>query len=708
MSARTGLRLEWTFGLPRLALLLVCLLGLLMVPFSLWTATSIFGFPQFILAVLLLIYLPGELLVDAADLQLDPLDDVMLALVLGMTAGSVLYYVCSWVGLEALFLAWPVVAAVGYVWRRRSTWSLRQTRVTLNASHLLLLAVLILCLLPLAVLPMYYRNLARLPEDGMAFLRKPNDAIFHLSIAQELTHTVPPEAPFLAGRPLGYHCGLDLLVAMLARVGRLSVLDLTVRFVPTFLLLMTLLAVFCFCRTWLGSANWAALCAMLVFLGEDFSFVPGLLTGSAEVWSAQFFGVPTTFSLYFMNPMLPALGLLFCGLYCLIRYWRSQSRGWLVLTAFIFAIAMEYKVFVTAQVGGALALAALVYLVFFRDRRLAMVTGVTLLMVLPLGLYSVLGSEAGSRVWMRLDPWPYIPEGLEQLGLLQSALGREIGALFQGGPVTLVGLAGLLAVALPLYVVGSLGVRVLAVPRVVRGFFAPRADSGVRFFLSVFCILGPAATLLLSVTPSGYPPEHEYNNAVWFYVQSKYVVWVLVAESVAACLRNRRSLWKGMAVAAIVALSVPSSLQYFGGQLSYEPSTLGSDELELTDFVGAQCPAGQVVLSRQAVGESVAALTTCRVPYLRLGIYPHSFVSMEELAQRREDTDAFWRDWNEGELRTEILDRYGIEYVVVDRRAGDETWDPGDSSSGSMALKPVFENGDFTVYEVRSDDAADS
>jgi len=43
-----------------------------------------------------------------------------------------------------------------------------------------------------------------------------SDVLFHIEIANELTHTVPPQAPLFAGHPLSYHYGMDLAVAMFA------------------------------------------------------------------------------------------------------------------------------------------------------------------------------------------------------------------------------------------------------------------------------------------------------------------------------------------------------------------------------------------------------------------------------------------------------------------------------------------------------------
>src|SRR5262249_39582916 len=149
---------------------------------------------------------------------------------------------------------------------------------------------------------------------GMSFCHWA-DVPFHLSIANELTHAVPPQVPFAAGQELSYHYAMDLLAALLNRGAGLSVMDLTVRFLPTFFLTLAALSIFCFSRAWLGSGRGAALTTFLILLAEDFSFVPRLLVGRPAgggigCWSVDYFQVPSTFSLYNLNPIVPALALL--------------------------------------------------------------------------------------------------------------------------------------------------------------------------------------------------------------------------------------------------------------------------------------------------------------------------------------------------------------------------------------------------------------
>jgi hypothetical protein len=693
-----------------LLLAVLCLLPLVLV-FGFWTSSSPLAFPQFVIVVVASVYLPGKLLLDLARSDLGPLEDLTLSLVLGMTVSTLAYWITALGGLSHLFFLWPVTAVVVAVCRRRNRWkAIWRSSVRLDATHILLCLVIVVQLVPLAVLPMYYRNAALSPQGGMTFLTRTKDAIFHLSIANELKHSIPPEVPYLAGLPLGYHYGMDLLNAMLSNVGHLSVLDLTVRFTPTLLLVMTTLAIFCFSRSWLRSGYGAVLSAFLVILGEDLSFVPGLLHGSNEVWSAQFFGAPTTYSLYFVNPMLPALGILFSGLFCLTKFLRRPTRMWLILTGFLFAVAMEYKIFVTAQVCIVLAISAAVYLFLFRDKRLVMVVVATALAVAPFALYSFLGTEAGSLVWVRFAPWPYVPQALEELGLESTWLAQQVDSVY-GGALGPAGLVSLCVVALPIYLAGSLGFRVLALPSALRGVLAPSPSTIVRFCLGLMVLVGPAMALTLSITPVGYPIESEYNQSIWFYVVSKYVASVLAVALILQLCRGRRLRWAALLVCAVVVLSVPSAAQFFHRQMSARLDVVTQSELELTGFLEGACSNGRVVLSRQRVGALASALTPCRVPALNIADYSHSFVSLSGLNERLEDRDRFWSDWNNEQVRGDILERYRVDYVVVDRTAGDVPPHQGTTlaegqarTSGSVTLDRVMDNADFAVYRVRWDD----
>ena len=46
---------------------------------------------------------------------------------------------------------------------------------------------------PLFLLPMYYPDMVLLPDGSMSYLDGPADPLFHVPVANELTHSVPPQ-----------------------------------------------------------------------------------------------------------------------------------------------------------------------------------------------------------------------------------------------------------------------------------------------------------------------------------------------------------------------------------------------------------------------------------------------------------------------------------------------------------------------------------
>jgi hypothetical protein len=251
-----------------------------------------------------------------------------------------------------------------------------------------------------------------------------------------------------------------------------------------------------------------------------------------------------------------------------------------------------------------------------------------------------------------------------------------------------------------------LGVRLVAIPTVVTDLLCFRSSTGLRLFAALFVALGPLVTLACTATPWGYPPEGEYNNAVWFFVQSKYVMWVFAGESLLILCRGRRRLWQALAVAVIVGLSIPSTVQYFQSQMHRELETLGEDELELMGFLGQVCANGEVVLAQADISEQISALTTCRVPLLSPGTYTHLFASRAALEERERDMVSFWTALRQGEFRTAIARRYEVACVVVDRASPEwaalqSSWQSGaePTSEGQPRLDPCFENASYVVFE---------
>src|SRR6266513_530290 len=663
-----------------------------------------FGTCLFFIAVVLLAYMPGKLLLVLLRRSLTPLEDITLACVLGLVVSGLVYWLMTFAHQGRFYLVWPLALAGVCVWllssKRKSVLSNSSSleppsegnaTPSRDRSTLVLAGVLILGIVALALFPLYYTNFTW-HRDGTMRVYPVSDVLFHIAIANELTHTVPPQAPVFAGHPLSYHYGMDLAFAMFARATVLIVRDLTVRFMPTLFVGLSMLSVFCFSRNWLRSGYFGALVVFLVFFGADFSFIPGLLLGEKGDWSLRYFSAPAVVTLFYTNPTLPGLGVLFAGLFCLDRYMRERSRAWLLLTALLFVALIEVKMLIAVQLMCGRALAAVVYLIVFSKADLFKIAGCTAIGAIPLVCWVFLTNRSGAQIVTKFEPWLYVSHAMQTLGL----------GNWLSGPLAFVG------VALPIYLVGCLGLRVIGVPAILTAIFRPRPGGAVRFLLGIFVVIGVVIALTCSFTPAGWTFRYNPISST-FLVQSEYVAWIFAVEAFQTFYQwaTRRGIYPALAAGGIMAaaagLSLPATVQHFvvwrdpdhffgaGKPFGRQLLTYDLQTLAAMDFLQAHAPSGDVVLTADNLIAPVLALTRCRVPigYFSLGLVARSEYTRRETAEKK-----FWTDWRSGKIEDGLLQDANVRYVVVNKKT------EGIPATIPASLSNVFENSELAVFKV--------
>ena len=70
----------------------------------------------FVVAVILLAYVPGKLLLIALKRTLSPLEDVTLACFLGLVVSGLVYWLVTFAHQERFYPLWPLTAGGIYVW----------------------------------------------------------------------------------------------------------------------------------------------------------------------------------------------------------------------------------------------------------------------------------------------------------------------------------------------------------------------------------------------------------------------------------------------------------------------------------------------------------------------------------------------------------------------------------------------------------------
>ena len=238
-----------------------------------------------------------------------------------------------------------------------------------------------------------------------------------------------------------------------------------------------------------GSGYFGALVVFLVFFGEDLSFIPGLLLGENVDWSLRYFSVPpAAFALFYSNPILPAVGLLFAGLISLRRYLSEAGGAWLFLTALFFAALVEVKIFTAAQLMASHRICRCCLSCFFpeypfdQNRDVHRCSGNT---INPLGFSSEQKcGKYGHQVRARAlcVPGDGGDRNERLVDWLDGFRWRRIASLF----------------------IGSLGLRLIGVPALFNAIFRPNPTSALRFVLAVFVVIGTLIALMFSITPAGW------------------------------------------------------------------------------------------------------------------------------------------------------------------------------------------------------------
>ena len=163
-----------------------------------------FGACLFSVAVIMLAYVPGKLLLLFLKPTLSPLEDVTLACVLGLVVSGLAYWLIAFAHHAHVYVVWPLACTALFVYLQARKWKSlwhqstklaafdeESVRRSSDRSGLALTAVIALGVMVLTFLPLYYTNLTW-RADGTMHVRPVPDVFLHIAIANELTHTIPP------------------------------------------------------------------------------------------------------------------------------------------------------------------------------------------------------------------------------------------------------------------------------------------------------------------------------------------------------------------------------------------------------------------------------------------------------------------------------------------------------------------------------------
>jgi hypothetical protein len=562
--------------------------------------------------------------------------DAALVVPTGLAACAAAYWMSLVAGWPALFpllvvlldltLAWPG----GGSWRPREGPSLRGA----VAPGLAVVALL--------ALTQYRGN--RLAADG-SFLLDPfvaADTAFHVGLTRELTLGHPPQVPGVAGFPLAYHLGTDLVRAAALRWTRVDPYDQISRLDVTLLALALLLAVRSAARA-LGGPPLAVALAGWSLLATDFSFV--FAADHEAHWWADLLRGNLLVSLALANPVIPGLALVLGALLALDRHERGQGRGWLALALLLAAAVPFFKVFLGAHLLLGLGAAFLVG----GPRRAALAA-----LALPC---------AAATALLALGAGPAtVAVGLAPLDLVQAT--RETLGLAPASGLPLLAWAAL-------WLVASVGLRLVGVAEAAR---ALSASASLPCALAAMALAAWPLGLAFRVgAPELLAREKAVNDAAYLVEQGGVLLWLFAARAVAGLVRSAQA--RRLAVATAALLALPSTAHFVVKKARLDLDRVPAAAVRAVRVAEAHSAPGEVILQRPGARYPPlpVILASRRVAYERFTPYLSQFAHPGDLERRHQAVHRFFQTEDAGEalalargLGAQVLILYGAERVRFD------------------------------------------
>ena len=488
-----------------------------------------------------------------------------------------------------------------------------------------------------------------------------SDSAFHVGLTHELLTGGPPQVPGVAGFPLGYHLGTDLVRAAARRWAFTSPWDSLTRLDVTLWGLGLVLALRSLGAR-LGAPPFAVAILPWTLLLTDFSFV--FAANPQAHWWTDLLRGNLLLSLAYANPLVPALGLALGCLLSLSRFEETERRGHLALAALQAAAVPFFKVFLGAHLLLGLGVA---FLLARGAPRLGLAVAAA-----PAALVTALLAlgRGGETLVIAFAPLDLVHVTRETLGL----------APLQGRA---------LASAALLWLLLSLGVRLVGVSDALYALRGPALGSAV----AAMALSGWPLGLLFRVSaPEVLEGQKVVNDAAYLVEQSGPLLWVFATLALARLASSRRR--RVLVVAALVLLATPATWQYAAKKATTPPDRLPAPMVRAMEALEAASRPGDVVLQRPAgrYPPAPVVLAGRRVTYERFTPYLTQFASKADLEARHATVHRFFRTDSRteaialaGSLRASFVAFYGSDRVRFDTTG---------------LLDPVHEEPGARVYRI--------
>lgn len=656
---------------------------------------------QFLLGLIFLVLaaacftFPGLLVLHRFKFDLDSLEKLTIASVLGLVIFTLAAYVLAAVHLRFLMWSLPVVGLWSVVKFRKGIVSFR-----LKISH----KILFLTVFIIGIIGMVAVNAPSgfLYKDGIYFWSSHgHDGVWHLALMEQMKNAVFPfQNPEFAGNKLqNYHFFVDLLMSEFSRLFNFSSLDIYFRFMPVVFAALLGLTSFIFVRAW-SKSEVAGIWAMIfTYFAGSFGYLLYIPTHKS-LGGESIFWVSQTQSVLGNPPHASAFIIMTAFLFLLFKYFTNRKMIYLAFCAILGGAIIEFKVYAGALILGGLLLVGILELFSKRTKEAALL----FLPTLVISLLVYLPNSANSQDFLIWQPWWYIRTMVvasDRLNWLDLELRRQTYV----ADMNWKRVAQVEAMAFLIFLFGNLGMRFL-------GFWIFLGKIRHMIFKNYFDLFFVAITTVAFFVPVFFLQKGVAWNTIQFNQYFLLLFGFLAAVSVAGILSSIKiKALKIVITVIIILLAMPTQLGLLWQFYSNPPlSKITNKELAALNYLKNQNGNDQIILTAPFNKYESAKYHQPPIPiyaWYDTGYVP-AFSGKKTLISDEEQVNIMGYDDSkllqeraeafEGEdyhKMNDFLKKYKVDYLYL-------VWDQKIATDSSkLNADLVFQDKDARVFKVR-------
>ena len=397
-----------------------------------------------------------------------------------------------------------------------------------------------------------------------------HDAIWHLSVINQLKKAVPPLHPVFSGYQLSnYHWGFDLLNALISRFTTMSTLDVYFRLLPVTMAL--LIGLFSYkLTTKKHKSSVAMIFVFLNFFAGSFGWIITLLR-SGQIGGESLFWSMQSASTLINPPYALSVVLLLSGLYFLQHHRPQNKTHSAILLGLYFSLLTAIKIYAAILAGLTFSLVWLIKKITKKSTRfdfylpLTMATS-SIFICFFLNLFS-------GATLLQLQPLWFthtLIESIDKLYLPRLAALRQnlTGQIFSYKLPFLVGIEIFLIF---LFLLGNMGIRILGLKTIYQ-----KIKSKKLSLLDLYIL--PFMTIALII-----PLLFVQKGTAWNTIQFFYYFLLFANFYLAQFLAKQKSKTIIVTLLLLAAITSYSTFKdYFG---SPPPASIPQYELQALDYL---------------------------------------------------------------------------------------------------------------------------